>query len=444
MPVYINNKLKELYHTNRGAFQDIMIIFGIVFFVFLLTFIFDPLYGIEQFFVGNGWKVSNLLTVLLTLIITLSIFAVRRCDELLSVISEQKRVKRALEESESRYRTTFEHTGTAMIVIKNDTAISLANEECERLTGYSKDEIRGRSWTEFVHSEDLERMKEYHQARRESGKVPKSYEFRLIDRQGSIRNVYINIDMISKEESVASLIDITHFKKLNKLLRVSSEINEHVAKDKRAEILLNFVCKKLNSLYDTAFIVLKTEEGLKFPASEGANSKNIENMVGMCPATSKALKEETIEVNVEEEDLPQQVRYAISIPLLHDTNYGAMTIYSDSRLSDEEVALLKNLSRNVAFALSAYEVEQDKQKAMEQLAANLAQFNKSADRLRNPLAVILGSIEVMGDRRRDEVLEKVKEHASRIKEELDILRVEEVKTYNLTEKARRSNKNLNR
>lgn len=437
MPIYISDKLREIYDTNRSALKDSIAIFVIVFFVFVLTFIFDPLHGIEQFIVGNGWEVSNLLSVLSTLIIAFVVFAARRCNELLSVISEQKRVKKALEESENRYRTTFAHTGTAMVVLKSDTTISLANEEFERLTGYSSDELVGKSWKDFVHSEDLEVMKRYHQARRESGEAPKSYEFRLINKQGDVRNIYINIDMIpNKGESVASLMDITHFKKLNKLLRVSSEINEHIAKDNRPELLLKSVCSKLSSLYDTVFIVLDTEEGMTYPASEGTDG-SIESIVKNCPITSKALEGKTIEIN---EDVGDRVKYAISIPLVHTTNYGAMTIYSTSRLSKEEVSLLQNLSRNAAFALSAYELEQDKQKAMEQLAANLSQFNKSADRLRNPLAVILGSIEVIGDEKRDDVLERVREHASRIKEELDVLRVEEIKTYNLTKKARRSRK----
>lgn len=383
-----------------------------------------------------------MVTVFLTLVIALSIFAVRRWNDLLKVISEQKRVKRALEESESRYRTTFERTGTAMIVVKDDTTISLANEESERLIGYSKDEIIGRSWTEFVHPDDLESMKKYHQARREKGEVPKSYEFRLLNKSGVVRNIYLNIDLIPERgDSVASLMDITHLKKLNRLLRVSSDINEHIAKDNRPELLLRSACKKLTSLYRTVFIALKTEEGITFPASEGVEDKDIESLAKRCPNTSKALQGETMEMDVGEEDCPQ-VGHAISIPLLHGRNYGALTIYSNSPFSEEETSLLKNLSRNIAFALSAYEVEQDKQKAMEQLAANLSQFNKSADRLRNPLAVILGSIEIMGDESKDDVLEKIKEHASRIKEELDVLRVEEIKTYNLTKKARGDNKNL--
>jgi PAS domain S-box-containing protein len=63
-------------------------------------------------------------------------------------ISEMKRVEKALRESESTYRTIFENTGTATIIIEEDTTISLINGEMERLSGYSREEVEGKmSWT---------------------------------------------------------------------------------------------------------------------------------------------------------------------------------------------------------------------------------------------------------------------------------------------------------
>lgn len=42
------------------------------------------------------------------------------------------------------YKAIFEHTGTATIIIEEDTTISLANSEFEKLSGYSKEEIEGK------------------------------------------------------------------------------------------------------------------------------------------------------------------------------------------------------------------------------------------------------------------------------------------------------------
>jgi len=119
-------------------------------------------------------------------------------------------------QSEQRYRTIFETTGTATIIIEEDTTISLANTEFEKLSGYSKGEIEGnKSWTEFVVEEDLERLKEYHRVRRiDPNAAPRNYEFRFIDRQGNVRDIVLAIAMIpGTKKSVASLLDITERKR---------------------------------------------------------------------------------------------------------------------------------------------------------------------------------------------------------------------------------------
>ncbi len=117
-----------------------------------------------------------------------------------------------LSASEQKYRSTFENTGTAMVIIENDTTISLANAEFEKLSGYSRGEIEGKmKWTDFVSKPDLEKMKEYHRRRRQDPNVaPRRYEFRFIDRIGMIKDIFLNIDMIpGTGKSVASLVDIT-------------------------------------------------------------------------------------------------------------------------------------------------------------------------------------------------------------------------------------------
>jgi PAS domain S-box-containing protein len=130
-------------------------------------------------------------------------------------ITEHKRAEEALKQSESWYRTIFENTGTAIITIDEDTAISLANTEFEKLSGYSKKEIEGRKhWEEFVVQEDLERMLTQHRQRRYDAKsAPKKYEFRFVDKDGAIKDIVLCIDMIpGTKKSIASLLDITERK----------------------------------------------------------------------------------------------------------------------------------------------------------------------------------------------------------------------------------------
>ena len=91
-----------------------------------------------------------------------------------------KRAEQELRNSEEKYRSVFENTGTATIIVEEDTTISLANEEFAKLSGYQREEVEGKkSWAEFVVKEDLARMIQYHKSRRASAdSAPRRYEFR--------------------------------------------------------------------------------------------------------------------------------------------------------------------------------------------------------------------------------------------------------------------------
>lgn len=59
-------------------------------------------------------------------------------------ITERKMAEKRLQVAENFYRTIFETTGTATIIIEEDMTISLINSEFEALTGYSKDAWEGK------------------------------------------------------------------------------------------------------------------------------------------------------------------------------------------------------------------------------------------------------------------------------------------------------------
>jgi len=141
-------------------------------------------------------------------------------------ITLRKQAQERLKKSEEHYRTIFENTGTASILIAEDTTILLANSNFEKLTGYTKEEMEGRmSWTVFIAPEDLARMKGYHALRREdTTSVPGAYEFRLKNRSGGLRDIFLTVAMIpGTRESVASCMDITERKRAEEDLRRSEE-----------------------------------------------------------------------------------------------------------------------------------------------------------------------------------------------------------------------------
>jgi PAS domain S-box-containing protein/putative nucleotidyltransferase with HDIG domain len=126
--------------------------------------------------------------------------------------ADHKQVEENLRASELKYQTIFETTGTTMLIVEEDMTISLANDKWRCLTGYTREEVEGkRKWTEFIEKGDLEEMFTQHRLRKtDPGFAKKNYEFRLVHRDGCLKNIILTVDIIpGTKKSVASLIDIT-------------------------------------------------------------------------------------------------------------------------------------------------------------------------------------------------------------------------------------------
>lgn len=127
-------------------------------------------------------------------------------------ITERKKAERELERSEEQYRTIFENTGAASIIIEEDGKISLSNGEFERLSGFTREEIQEKKhWMEFIKEEHRDRLGEFHKLKiNRSSEVPKGYECDFVDRGGSIKQVLMIMELLPETlKCVASLLDIT-------------------------------------------------------------------------------------------------------------------------------------------------------------------------------------------------------------------------------------------
>jgi len=199
--------------------------------------------------------------------------------ELISRIRELKKHIKALEAERSDcldkhdievlYKSVFENTGTATMIIEDDMTVSRVNACFVSLSGYTKQEIEGKmKWTDFVVEDDLEMMKRYHVARRQDpGKAPKEYECRVFNSLGEVRDMNVRIDMIpGTKKSVASFMDVTAFKQVEAALKESERrlknlmshlpgmaYRSHIDDD-RTMIFVSRGCKGLTG-YDPSDIV---------------------------------------------------------------------------------------------------------------------------------------------------------------------------------------------
>lgn len=156
-------------------------------------------------------------------------------------ITERKEKEKTVRENEKRYRTIFETTGTATVIIEDDMTISLVNAEFEKISGYSREEIEGKkSWTDFVYQADREWMVQQHKNRRqEDTSALRNYEFRFIDRNRSIKYILLTTSMISETgRSVASLLDLTERKQSEMLTKSQRDLAANLNKFTRLNDVL--------------------------------------------------------------------------------------------------------------------------------------------------------------------------------------------------------------
>ncbi|UCG08049.1 MAG: PAS domain S-box protein, partial [Desulfobacterales bacterium] len=124
--------------------------------------------------------------------------------ELKSLKSEHRRIEKALQESEEKYRLLVENADTA-IFIAQDEVIKFPNPKALELIGYSADELAKLPFVNLIHPQDRDTVYARHKMRLKGEKAPSSYEFRVISKKGDELWVQLNTVLITWEQRPATL-----------------------------------------------------------------------------------------------------------------------------------------------------------------------------------------------------------------------------------------------
>ncbi len=142
-------------------------------------------------------------------------------------ITDLKNAQEAIKLSETYYKTIFENTGTATLIVESDDTISLVNSEFEKISHYPKEEIEGKkSWIDFIaYPDDVKRLREYQNLRgKDPNTAPRNYEFKFRNKKGEIKDIFTTVSIIpGTKKSWVSLMDITEKKRSRKALARSEE-----------------------------------------------------------------------------------------------------------------------------------------------------------------------------------------------------------------------------
>lgn len=146
-------------------------------------------------------------------------------EQLLTEISQRKRVEEALSQSEERYRRLVEDSFDGIFVHRGGK-IEFANSRLYEMLGYEREELQGANHLVMYHPDDRPLIHERGRARITGQSVPSQYEVRLQRKDGSAFDAELNARIVrfaGQSAVQVCLRDITERKRADEALRESEE-----------------------------------------------------------------------------------------------------------------------------------------------------------------------------------------------------------------------------
>ncbi|PKP02452.1 MAG: hypothetical protein CVU11_11760, partial [Bacteroidetes bacterium HGW-Bacteroidetes-6] len=140
-------------------------------------------------------------------------------------VTERIKAEELLQKAKEEFKAIFENNSAGIAIIHPDSSIVMVNNAYLEISGYSREEVVGESWTKHIHPDDLDRLIEYNNNRLENPTdISDKYELSFCRRNGEVRCVLMSVAVIpSSKMVVASFSDITERKNAEKAMIESEE-----------------------------------------------------------------------------------------------------------------------------------------------------------------------------------------------------------------------------
>jgi two-component system cell cycle sensor histidine kinase/response regulator CckA len=156
-------------------------------------------------------------------------------------ITERKQTEEALRESEEKYKALIEAAGRAgegIIIVQDngdgEAAFVFVNDEFCRMSGYSREELLGRSAWGLVPAEVSIRLKDWYKRRHMGESLPGHYEAAGIRKDGAVVPLDLSIVTMPWQGKIATVLylrDITERKKAEEEIRAERDKLENVTRN---------------------------------------------------------------------------------------------------------------------------------------------------------------------------------------------------------------------
>jgi PAS domain S-box-containing protein len=119
-------------------------------------------------------------------------------------ITDYRRMEEELRASEERYRKLIENLNDVIFNVDTSGIITYMSPAIERISKYKVEDIVGKPFTEFVHPDDLPGL--LGSFERTLDGILEPYEFRVLDKDGSVLHVETSSRPLEKDGDIMGLI----------------------------------------------------------------------------------------------------------------------------------------------------------------------------------------------------------------------------------------------
>jgi len=188
-------------------------------------------------------QVDEIVLVLMVISLAMTLYVLRRWQELRRDIAERRRMETILHSREKRFQSLIEHSLDLIAVLDRDGIVQYSSPSLERLLGYTPDELIGQRVFDHVHPEDLPRVHQAFTAALATPELPHVVECRLHHKDGSWPIFEANGRHFRDESGARGVIVnarcINERKQTEEILRESEERYHQLFEESRDAIVVN-------------------------------------------------------------------------------------------------------------------------------------------------------------------------------------------------------------
>lgn len=317
---------------------------------------------------------------------------------------QRKKYVEALKSSENYYRTIFETTGAATMIIDEDMTILTANQNGLQLLGYAGENVIGLSIADFVPANKAATLREYYNTRLlDDFMGPLQYTTEIIGKDEKLRKGLVHVDIIpGTRKSVLTFADLTEFIRIDRALKAITTINLAMINSDRETELLRSVCEMIVELggYKLAWVgCLRSDQQQKIQPIAHAgvdggylaklNIKLTDPARGKGPTAIAILTGQPVVTGDFKQDesfrpwlkdaLRRGFKSSIDIPLIaDDRTFGILNICAGETdaFDEQEQQLLQDIADNLAYAVLALRTRGEMNQAARDLEKSLEKMQR--------------------------------------------------------------------